>query len=58
MWEDAREWVDDDAYDLPDYALKPQYANRLAFALDGSGYKADLITRAGFGCVQWETSDV
>jgi hypothetical protein len=31
-------------------------AGDLAFAQDGSGYYACLLTRAEFGCVQWEAA--
>jgi len=59
MWENATKWNDaswgDDS--LPDRVLKPEYAERLAFAQDGSSYYACLFTRAEFGCVQWEKGD-
>lgn len=28
----------------------------LAYTMDGSGYRADLLTRAEFGCALWESS--
>jgi hypothetical protein len=43
----------EDPADFGDAArvLKPQYQSVKALALDGSGYLAQLLTRADFGCV-------
>ena len=30
----------------------------LATTMDGSGYRADLFTRAEFGCVLWEEKEI
>lgn len=31
--------------------LKPEYRRFRAYALDGSGYKAELLVAADFGCI-------
>jgi hypothetical protein len=49
-WQQALQWSDDGEKQ----ELLPEHAGRLAFAADGSGYQAELLTRAEFGCVQWE----
>lgn len=35
-------------------ALKPSAADHKAFVQDGSDYKASLLTKEDFGCVQFE----
>lgn len=37
-----------------DFVLKPEAADLLAFANDGSGYQAELLTLPTFGCVMHE----
>lgn len=49
-WQEALRWTEDGDRQ----ELLPEHAGRLAFAADGSGYRAELLTRAKFGCVQWE----
>lgn len=50
---DATEWGEDEG---GDWVRRPtaQYHDRLAFAKDGSDFRACLLTKAEFGCVQWE----
>jgi len=31
--------------------IKPEYLRFKAYALDGSGYKAELLVAADFGCI-------
>jgi hypothetical protein len=50
QWWDATEW-DDDGMDLKWTA---EASGVLAFADDGSSYRAGLLTRPEFGCVMWE----
>lgn len=50
MFWDATQWSED--FDRREFT--PECATDLAFAQDGSDYRAELITRAEFGCVQWE----
>lgn len=50
---DATKWADD----YESRVLKPEYENKLAFAQDGSDYRADLITLPEFGCVQFEQGE-
>ena len=35
------------------YVLKPEYKGAKAVALDGSGYRAELLTTVDFGCVSY-----
>lgn len=46
----------DDPRDLGDESrvLKPDFQGTKAFALDGSGYRAELLTMPDFGCVSYE----
>lgn len=53
LW-DASDWADDDDDDGDvRRVILPKYADRLAFVQDGSDYRAYLVTRPAFGCVQW-----
>lgn len=55
-WWEATEWGDDE----PDYCMrvwKPEAVDVLAFANDGSSYRASLLTRPEFGCVMWMSAD-
>lgn len=51
---DAMEPSDQEGEDGNGYeSLKLEYESLKAFALDGSGYVAELLTKADFGCVQF-----
>jgi hypothetical protein len=50
LWE-AQEYVDDD---YQTKRLTESGMMRLAFAQDGSGYMAKLLTKAEFSCNMWE----
>lgn len=50
---DAFMWDEDD-----NNVLKPEYVDVLAFAMDGSSYSAKLLTKAEFGCVMHQPSQV
>ena len=51
-WHDATQW--DENYEARQ--LTVDRSGDLAFAQDGSGYYACLLTRAEFGCVQWDVN--
>lgn len=40
-----------DEYDLGTEVLKPEYQDVKALAIDGSGYRAELLTMGTFGCI-------
>lgn len=44
-----------DAYEFS-YVLKPEFTDVKAVALDGSGYRAELLTTADFGCISFAPS--
>ena len=48
MFWDATKWDDEGETRI----VKPEYINNKAFVQDGSDYKADLLTMAGFCCNQ------
>lgn len=48
--EDVGEYDPEDAGDGP-RTLKPEFQGIKALCLDGTGYRAELITAADFGCV-------
>lgn len=49
---DATQW----SGDFDKRIVKPEYTEYLAFVQDGSDYRAELITRSSFGCVQYKPS--
>ncbi len=49
-FEEAKEWNKN----FNGSSVKAKYADVLAFAEDGSGYMANLLTMATFGCVMHE----
>jgi len=46
---EASEWNDDG-----DRVMKPECRNDLAFAQDGSGYRAFVVTKPNFFCAHYE----
>jgi hypothetical protein len=50
-WWDATTWSTEGDFDR---VWTPAATGILAFANDGSSYRADLLTLPAFGCVMWE----
>ena len=61
MLSEATEWSEDQSdyveWEDSSRKLTDEYANTKAFVMDGSDYRADLITTSEFYCNQWEVGN-
>ena len=59
MFFDSTEWDNDiESYTYGEARrIKTEFKDNKAFTIDGSDYKADLITMGDFACNQWKDSN-
>lgn len=50
---EATDWLELPGNDYVN-AIRPEYADTLAFTQDASDYRADLLTKPEFGCVMYK----